>query len=53
MVIDWSESFGNLGPSPSDIIPAEEVKKTFDSAGLTFISEFPAGDHHYGLIFAK
>ena len=53
MVIEWSESFGGLGPLPSDVVPAEEVKKTFDSAGLTFVSDFPAGDHHYGLIFAK
>jgi len=53
MVIDWSESFGGIGPAPADIIPAEEVKKTFGSAGLAFTTEFPAGDHHYGLIFAK
>lgn len=53
MVIDWSESFGGTGPAPVDIVPAEEVKKTFGSAGLAFILDFPAGDHHYGLIFAK
>lgn len=53
MVIDWSESFGGLGPLPSDVVPAEEVKNTFGSAGLVFDSDFPAGDHHYGLIFAK
>jgi ubiquinone/menaquinone biosynthesis C-methylase UbiE len=53
MVIEWSESFGHLGPAPSDVVPAEEVKKTFGSAGLGFVSEFSAGDHHYGLIFAK
>jgi len=53
MVIDWNESVGGLGPLPSEIIPAEEVKKSFGSAGLSFVSEFPAGDHHYGLIFSK
>ncbi|MCX6712238.1 MAG: methyltransferase domain-containing protein, partial [Candidatus Vogelbacteria bacterium] len=53
MVIDWSESFGGIGPRPEDVISVEEVKKTFGSAGLAFSSEFPAGEHHYGLIFSK
>lgn len=53
MVIDWLDSFGNLGPHPEEIVLAEEVKKTFGNTGLAFISEFPAGEHHYGLIFSK
>ena len=53
LVIDWSDSFDGLGPQPADIISAEEIKKTFGSAGLAFVSEFSAGDHHYGLIFSK
>lgn len=53
MVIDWSESFGGMGPLPSDVVPPDEVKKTFGSAGLAFSLDFSAGDHHYGLIFAK
>ncbi len=53
MIIDWSDSFGGIGPRPADVIKAEEVKKTFGSAGLAFSSEFPAGEHHYGLIFSK
>jgi len=53
MVIDWSGSFGGLGPKPEDLVSAEEIKKTFGSAGLILISEFPAGEHHYGLIFSK
>ncbi|MFA5023081.1 MAG: methyltransferase domain-containing protein [Candidatus Paceibacterota bacterium] len=53
MVIDWEGSFDNLGPKAEDIISADEVKKTFGSTGLTFLSDFPAGEHHYGLIFSK
>lgn len=53
MVIDWSDSFGGIGPNPVDVVSADEVKKTFGSAGLAFTIDFPAGDHHYGLIFAK
>ncbi len=53
MIIDWSESFGGLGPAPIDVVPVEEIKKTFSSVGFAFVLDFPAGDHHYGLIFAK
>lgn len=53
LVIDWSESFGNLGPTPDNIVTADEVQKTFASAGFSFVSDFLAGDHHYGLIFVR
>jgi ubiquinone/menaquinone biosynthesis C-methylase UbiE len=53
MIIEWSESFGGIGPMPKDIISSTEVKKTFEGAGLAFVSEFPAGEHHYGLVFSK
>lgn len=52
-VIDWTDSFGNMGPTPEMIIPAEEAKKIFVSAGFQVAKDFPAGDHHYGLIFKK
>ena len=52
-VIEWSGSFGGLGPTPADIVLPETVKETFASAGLSFSADFPAGDHHYGLIFVK
>lgn len=53
IVIDWLESFGGLGPHPQRVVPREEVKKIFDEAGFRFRSEFPAGNHHFGLIFSK
>ena len=53
LIIDWSESFAGVGPAEADVIKPEEIKKTFGSAGLPFVSEFSAGEHHYGLIFSK
>lgn len=52
-VIDWVDSFGGMGPQPEELVKPEEVKKTFLSAGLIFVSDFFAGEHHYGLIFSK
>jgi len=52
-VIDWTDSFGNMGPTPDMVVTADEAKKIFESAGFQFDKDFPAGDHHYGLIFKK
>jgi len=53
IVIDWSESFGGLGPQPDDIITEQAARDYFETAGFTFERNFDAGDHHYGLAFRK
>ncbi len=53
IVIDWSGSFGGIGPRPDQVVSKDEVKKIFAEAGLPLQSEFSAGEHHYGLIFMK
>lgn len=53
MVIDWTDSFGGLGPRPKDVFAKGEAKSLLMEAGLSLLKEFDAGDHHYGLIFVK
>ncbi|MBI4136187.1 MAG: methyltransferase domain-containing protein [Candidatus Vogelbacteria bacterium] len=50
-VIDWQESFGGLGPPAPQVTRPEEAKKIMVQAGFLFLKDFPAGDHHYGLMF--
>ncbi|MFH1170101.1 MAG: methyltransferase domain-containing protein [Candidatus Vogelbacteria bacterium] len=50
-LIDWSNSFGGLGPKPEAVVTPAEAKKIFAEAGFAFLNDFPAGDHHYGLMF--
>lgn len=52
-VIDWSESFAGMGPQPSAVITADQVKDLFESNGFVFERDFPTGEHHYGLAFRK
>jgi len=52
-IIDWQDSFSNLGPTPPQIVLPEEVKTIALQAGLQFLKEFSAGDHHYGLMFTR
>ena len=51
VVIDWSESFGGMGPQKEDVVSKDVAIGLAKSAGLEFVREFEAGAHHYGLIF--
>jgi ubiquinone/menaquinone biosynthesis C-methylase UbiE len=48
-VIDWTDSFGGLGPHPKDVIREADAAALLSAAGFTVERTFPAGDHHYGL----
>lgn len=52
-VIDWTESFSGMGPSPEHVVSATDVKNLFESNGFIFEREFESGAHHYGLAFRK
>lgn len=49
-LIDWSESFGNMGPTKEDVATKESVLDIAQKAGLELDREFSAGAHHYGVI---
>ncbi|MDQ5953047.1 MAG: hypothetical protein QG551_275 [Patescibacteria group bacterium] len=53
LIIDWSESFGGLGPQTSDVVDASTAKKLFEQGGFIFKESVDAGAHHYGMIFQK
>ena len=52
-VIDWSESFGGLGPQPDMIITEKDTRALFEQHGFVYERSFDTGDHHYGLAFRK
>lgn len=51
LFVDWSDSFGGLGPQDSDIIRPDVARTIFESEGFEFEKDIETGDHHYGLIF--
>ncbi len=53
LVIDWSDSFGGLGPQEKDIIPEHEVRKMFEDRGFNMGRSILAGAHHYGFVAFK
>lgn len=52
-IVEWSDSYGGMGPKSADIVYEENTRKLCEEVGLTFERTFPAGDHHYGLAFRK
>lgn len=53
LFIEWSGSFGNIGPRETDVVLPEMAKSLFGAAGFVLKEEFPAGEYHYGMIFSK
>ena len=52
-MIDWSDSFGGLGPKSTEVVDEREARHLVEQAGFTYERQFPAGDHHYGMAFRK
>ena len=54
LLVDWLESFGNIGPHPKDIISKDTAVQMFADLGLRLTPQtIDAGSHHYGCIFKK
>lgn len=57
LVVDWSASFGGLGPHPSQVVGRLAAQKLFEDGGFTFVDPpaggVPAGEYHWGFIVRK
>lgn len=53
ILIDWTDSFGGMGPQQSDVVTESQAKTLVENHGFVFERTFPAGDHHYGLVFRR
>ena len=53
VIIDWSESYGGMGPQPEDVCIEDAARALARDVGLQEADSFNAGAHHYGLIFRK
>lgn len=53
LIVDWKESFGNLGPTKDAVVPVDTARMLCEKEGFTEKKEFNAGAHHYGIIMFK
>lgn len=53
LLIDWSGSFNNMGPTSEQVFSELAARKLVESLDFTFDRSLNAGNYHYGLIFRK
>ncbi|MDO8517748.1 MAG: methyltransferase domain-containing protein [bacterium] len=53
LVVDWSASFGGLGPHPSQVVGMQAAKALFAEGGFAFVEQAPAGEYHWGFVVRK
>ena len=53
LLVEWSESFGGIGPKQNMVINKKSGQDMFEKAGFHLDREISAGAHHYGLILKK
>lgn len=53
VVIDWTDSFGNIGPKEESIISFDSAKQLAEQNAFIFEKDIEAGNHHYGFISKK
>ncbi|MBU3668801.1 MAG: class I SAM-dependent methyltransferase [Candidatus Taylorbacteria bacterium] len=50
-VVEWVDSFNQIGPHPDHILTQEDARTIFESNGFVLESFIDAGSHHYGLLY--
>jgi ubiquinone/menaquinone biosynthesis C-methylase UbiE len=51
--IEWSDSFGGIGPKADTIVTENQAKAFFEKNGFVIERNVSAGSHHYGLVIRK
>ena len=53
LILDWRGSFDGLGPHPDNVITTGAARDVFESVGLVYAGDVPAGSFHWGFIVHK
>lgn len=53
LVVDWKESFDNLGPHKDAVIAEQEADTLFTQAGFEKSKECSTGPHHYAILYTN
>jgi ubiquinone/menaquinone biosynthesis C-methylase UbiE len=50
LLVDWADSYGNIGPGKEHVVNEHEAEQLLMAAGFTKEKMFQAGPHHYGIV---
>jgi ubiquinone/menaquinone biosynthesis C-methylase UbiE len=51
--IDWSDSFGNIGPKADVVVTESQARTFFERNNFVIDRDVSVGAHHYGLVIRK
>jgi FkbM family methyltransferase len=51
LMIDWTGSFGGMGPAKEHVVTENTAKELFEKRGFKFEENISVSEHHYGIIF--
>jgi ubiquinone/menaquinone biosynthesis C-methylase UbiE len=51
--IDWSDSFGGIGPHAGAVVTEKDARAFFEKNGFMIEKNVSVGSHHYGLVIRK
>ncbi len=50
LVVDWRDSFGNMGPTAEMVLREEDARTLIEEAGFVAVEDIDAGSYHYGIV---
>jgi ubiquinone/menaquinone biosynthesis C-methylase UbiE len=53
LLVDWSDSYGGIGPQPEQVLAESEAKSLAEKCGFSYVSNIDTGAYHYGMILQK
>lgn len=53
LLVDWTDSFGGMGPAPEMVVSEDVVTSLFKKNGFIVDKNIYAGEHHFGKILRK
>lgn len=53
LVVDWSDSFGGIGPAKGHVFSKADAESFFEAQGFSKDRDIQAGSHHYGILYKK
>lgn len=52
-IVEWSDSFNNMGPHSDEVVNKQQATSLANAAGFVLEREFTPGSHHYGLLLKR
>lgn len=53
LFIEWSDSFGGIGPHKDAVVTENQARDFFEKNGFVIEKGLAVGSHHYGLVIRK